>query len=179
MRFACAALAVALLTCADARAFTAHQLCTAVRASEVAKLLGEVPASPISSGPTADDDHPDAIATSCRYEGKARVFALMLLEFKSVNGAVSALKHDIDTVRAGGDAKITPVQSTGLGEEVYLAIDRSSATYISRNRQRLLAIGVAGETPPAPDLPNALLKVAQSAALRLPPPAAKPEPSAN
>ncbi|MFZ1989244.1 MAG: hypothetical protein WAW96_05670 [Alphaproteobacteria bacterium] len=178
-RFVCAALIAALFNPALAHAFTASNVCAAVRASDIATVLGETPPTPISSGPAADDDHPAAIATSCRYEGKVRVFAMMLLDFKTVSEGVAALKHDIDAVKAAGDAKIAPVQSSGLGEDVYLATDQSSATYISRKGPRLIAIGVAGETAAVPNLPAVLLKIAQSAVSRLPPPMAKPEPSAN
>ena len=177
-RFLCAAL-TALFIPALAQAFTANNLCSAVRTSDVATLLGETPPSPVSSGPEADDDHPAAIATSCRFEGKTRIFAMMLLDFKSVDAAVAALKHDIDAVKTSKDATITSVQSTGLGDDVYLATDQSSATYISRKGPRLIAIGVAGETAAVANLPNVLLKIAQSAASRLPPPMAMPAPRAN
>jgi len=178
-RSICAALLAALLFPAFAHAFTANNLCTAVRVSDIAMLLGETPPSPISSGPAADDDHPAAIATSCRYEGKARVFAMMLLDFKTVGESTAALKHDIDAVKASGDAKITAVSSSGLGDDAYLATEQSSATYISRKGPRLIAIGVAGETAAVPNLTSVLLKIAQSAIARLPAPTAKPEPSAN
>lgn len=139
--------------------------------------MGETPASPISTGPVADDDHANAIATSCRFEGKTRIFALMLLDFKTASEASAALQHDIAAVKESGDAKIAPVQQAGLGDETYLATDQSSATYISRKGQRLIAIGVAGETTAVPDLQRRLLKLAQAATGRLPAIAAKPEPS--
>jgi hypothetical protein len=178
-RLVCAALLAVLVAPAGVRAFTPPNLCAAVKITDVAALMGETPQSPISTGPAADDDHADAIATSCRYEGKARVFALMLLDFRTVSEAVAALKHDIDAVKTSGDAKIAAVPSSGLGDDVYLATDQSSATYISRKGPRLIAIGIAGETNSIPNLPGALLKIAQSAISRLPPLAAKPEPSAN
>lgn len=174
----CAALIVALMG-TPARAFTGTNLCTAVRADEVAALLGETPASPVATGPVADDDHANAIATSCRFEGKARIFALMLLDFKTASQASAVLQHDIATVKSSGDAKIEPVPSAGLGEVVYLAKDENSATYIVRRGPRLIAIGVAGETGAAPDLDARLLRLAQSAINRLPPPTPKPEPSRN
>jgi hypothetical protein len=168
-RFFGAAL-IALFIPTLAHAFAANSLCAAVRTGDVATLLGEAPQSPISSGPTA---------TSCRFEGKKRVFAMMLLDFKTVDEAVAALKHDIDAVKASGAAKIVPVESSGIGDDVYLATDQSSATYISRKGPRLTAIGVAGETAAVPNLSNVLLKIAQSAISRLPPPMAMPAPRAN
>ncbi len=177
--FMCAALLAALTAPSGAFAFTGANLCTTVKTAEVATLIGETPGSPISTGPVADDDHANAIATSCRYEGKTRVFAMMLLDFKTPSEATAALKHDIDAVKSSGDSTIAPVQSSGLGEDVFLATDQSSATYISRKGARLMAIGVAGETAAVPNLPAALLKLAKSAVAHFPPAAIKPEPSAN
>ncbi len=176
--FTCAVL-IATLIGTLANAFAGSNLCAVVRAKEIAALIGETPASPIATGPAADDDHADAIATSCRFEGKARVFALMLLDFKTPSEAAAALGHDITTVKASGDAEIEPVRSSGLGEGTYLAKDEHSVTYISRQGTRLIAIGVAGETGGVPDLKARLLKLAQSVTGRLPPVAPKPQPSAN
>lgn len=172
----CVAL-LAMLAGAQAQAFTGTNLCAVVRPDEVAALLGETPASPIATGPVADDDHAGAIATSCRFEGKSRIFALMLLDFKTASAAAAALQHDIATVKASGDARVKPVPSSGLGTDVYLASEENSATYISRSGPRLIAIGVAGETSAAPDLEGRLLKLARSAIERLPPAATKPQPS--
>ena len=170
---------IAALIGTHAYALTGTNLCAGVRTDEVKALIGEAPGPPNASGPVADDDHPDAIATSCRFAGKDRIFALMLLDFKSVSDASAALQHDIATVKGSGDAKVELAESLGLGEEVYLAHEANSATYIARQGPRLIAIGVAGLIDGVPSLDARLLKLAQIALGRLPPPTLKPEPSQN
>ncbi len=174
-------LGVQLLVAAPAHALTTSQsnLCAYATAAQAAALLGGTPGAPIIEGPKTDDDHPNAISTSCRLETDKRVLAIMLLDFKTGDEANSALHHDIDAVRSDPDSKFDPVSGQSLGDEAFLATEQSSATYVLRKATRLIAIGVAGEGSAEPETQPNLLALTQGVLARLPPPASMPSPSMN
>jgi hypothetical protein len=145
----------------------ANNLCALAPADQVAATLGQTAPIPVSSGPAIDEGHADALSTSCRFETKSRVLAIILLEFKTDDDAAKALADDRKAAEAAKNTRFMPLFDKALGDQAFLAMDSTAATYVMRKDTRLLLVGIAGTDLDATSAQPKLLGLAKSVVAKL------------
>jgi hypothetical protein len=150
-----------------AHAITAKDLCSYAPAAQVQALLGAKASETETSGPEPDEDRHNAIATACQFNLNGRAVVVYLVEFASLDEAKDSVQHEFKAAASDKSATVSPVASSGLGDEAYQAKSSGALMYIARKGTKVFAAGVIGISISPAEMAPPLLAIATSVAAHL------------